>query len=295
MQISRRQFLRYCSVAAAGLGLGRAELAALAAALRSPNGPNVVWLEGAGCSGCSVSFLNHISATAPVDAADVLINVINLTYHKTVMAAAGQMAVDAAQSTNNLVLVVEGAVPTAFGGLSCVLWTDHGRDVTILEAVQSLGARAAAIVCMGECASFGGIPAAAPNPTGVMSVSAVTGRPTINVPGCPPHPAWLVWVIAQLVAGNSIPVDASGRPTQFFSRTVHSRCPLRETEEASQWGQETRCKEELGCRGPSTYANCPNQFFNGGVNWCIGGGSLCIGCTQPTFPGTSAFFRSSGD
>jgi hydrogenase small subunit len=295
MQISRRQFLRYCTTAATALGLSRSELAALAAALRSPTGPTVVWLEGANCSGCSVSFLNHVSATAPVDVADVLINVINLRYHKTVMASAGQMAVNeayAAKMAGNYVLVVEGGVPTAFGGRACFAWNNIGLDQPFKGVLQQFAPGAAAILCIGSCSSFGGIPAAPPNPAGIVSVKTLTGRTTINVAGCPPHPAWVVWVIAQLLAGNSIPVDSYGRPTQFYSQTVHHQCPLRETEEASQWGQENRCKEELGCRGPETRGNCPYQLFNGGVNWCIGAGGPCIGCTEPTFPGTNAFYQA---
>lgn len=341
MRISRRSFLKYCGASAALLGFGPRELRVLANALRNPAGPTVVWLEGLACSGCSVSFLNHLSTTAPHDAADVLIDVINLNYHSTIMASAGETAVDAAYQAYNsgsFVLVVEGSVPTAFGGRACLAWADTRLDVvvpnlagfsscmagpdnglgsgctafdfdcdsdvdlvdfasaqralgTFQEVVQQFAARATAVVCVGQCSAFGGLPAAPPNPTGSVSVSALTGLSTINVAGCPPHPAWIVWVIAQLVAGNPIEVDGYGRPTAIFSAAVHDNCPLRNTQKATQWNQETRCKELLGCRGPATPAPCPNQLFNGGVNWCIGAGSLCIGCTSASFPGTSPFFQ----
>jgi len=294
MRISRRAFLRYCSTAAATLGLSRSELAALAAALRNPAGPNVVWLEGLACSGCSVSFLNHFSSTAPHDVADVLIDVINLRYHTTVMAAAGQTAAEAAYQTlqsGNFILVVEGGVPTAFGGRACLVWHDQGRDVTLLEAVQTFGAVAAQVVCVGQCSGSGGICVAPPNPTGVQPVATLLGRPTINVAGCPPHPQWVVWVLAQLVAGNSVPVDVYGRPTQLFGTRVHSRCPLRNSEDATTWADESLCKEPLGCRGREAYGNCPDLKFNGGVNWCIGAGAQCLGCTAPTFPGPGPLYR----
>ena len=204
------------------------------------------------------------------------------------------MAVGAAYNTfnsGNYVLVVEGGVPTAFGGRACWAWRNAGHDTTFLNVVQQLVPAAAAVICIGECSSFGGIPASGSNPAGIQSVRQVTGRTTINVAGCPPHPGWVVWVIAELLAGHTIALDTYGRPTHFFSSTVHSQCPLRNAEDASQWGQENRCKEDLGCRGPSTRGNCPNQFFNGGVNWCIGAGAQCIGCTSSTFPGTNQFFR----
>ncbi len=293
MQVSRRSFLKYCGASAAALGLGRTAFAALVEALRNPNGPTVLWLQGAGCSGCSVSFLNHISATAPYDAADVLVNVINLAYHPTIMAAAGQTAVDAvsdAYAAGGYLLFVEGGVPTAFNGNACWAWSDGGVDVTLREAVTTLAPRAAKIVCVGTCAAFGGIPAAPPNPAAIQSVAQVTGLSTINVAGCPPHPNWIVYVIAQLVAGQSIPLDTSGRPTALYGSTIHSACPLRGTSLATSWAQTSNCKEGLGCRGRSTRGLCPNQLFNGGVNWCVGSGSLCMGCTNSTFPGTQAFF-----
>ena len=84
-------------------------------------------------------------------------------------------------------------------------WTYNGVDVTFQQAVTELAAKAAKILCIGTCASFGGIPAAGPNPTGVKSVKDVTGKPTINIAGCPAHPDWIVYVIAQLLAGENHP------------------------------------------------------------------------------------------
>jgi hydrogenase small subunit len=293
MLVSRRDFLHYCSTAAAALGLSRFDLTCLADTLDDPNAPTVLWLQGSGCTGCSISFLNHIAGTAPHNAGEVLIDVINLAYHPNLMAAAGQTAVDAAQqayAAGNYVLVVEGGIPTAFAGNACWAWTDNGVDVTFQEAVVQLAERAAAIICVGQCASWGGMWAAPPNPTQVRGVSEVTGLATINVAGCPPHPDWLVWVIARYLAGQPINLDAYGRPATLFGRRIHSICPLRGTNEATRFGQEGRCLEELGCRGEDTRGECPSQLFNGGVNWCIGAGAPCFGCTEPSFPGTRAFF-----
>lgn len=297
MQVSRRDFLRYCSTAAAALGLSQWEMAALADQLESENGPVVLWLQGSGCTGCSMSFLNHISAASPTDVGDVLINVIDLQYHPNLMAAAGQTAVDAvnaAYQAGGYVLVVEGGVPTAFGGAACWAWTENGVDVTFEEAVLRLGERAAQIVCVGECASYGGIFAAPPNPTGIQRVSTVTGRSTINIAGCPTHPAWIVYVVARLVAGQPIPLDSYGRPQALFGSTVHAQCPYRNSNEAHTYGLPNRCLEELGCRGESTRGNCPSLLFNGGTNWCAMAGSPCIGCTNPGFPGTYALLRRPG-
>ena len=296
MEITRRNFLRYCGASAAALGLTSTDLGLLEKALANPDAPSVVWLQGAGCYGCSMSFLNRISATAPTTAADVLVNSINLVFHPALMSLAGEMAVAAAKlaSAKPFVLVVEGGVSTAFNGAACFAWKWAGRDVTFKDAVKEFAAKAAVIVCVGTCASFGGIPAAPPNPTMIQSVKAATGKSTINIAGCPPHPDWTVWAIVQLLLGKAIPTDLNGRPTQFYSRTVHSQCPRLERDEAERFGVDYYCLKELGCRGPRTRANCPVIRFNNSVNWCIDANAPCIGCTEPTFPSASAFYSGVG-
>jgi hydrogenase small subunit len=290
MQISRRAFLNYCQGSAAALGLTAIDLAHLEQALASPTGPTVVWLQGSSCTGCSISFLNRISTTAPKSAGDVVINTINLVYHPQLMSVAGQSAASAAQAAYNkggYILVVEGGVPTAFNGSTCWAWNFNGQDVTFKDAVSGLASKAAQIVCAGTCSSYGGIPAAPPNPAGVKSVSAHTLKKTINVPGCPTHPDWIVWVIARLLTNSVGTLDSYGRPTGLFGRTVHDQCPRRETEEAKMYGQDNQCVKELGCKGPTTVAPCPINRWNNGVNWCVDANAQCIGCTNPGFPGTS--------
>jgi hydrogenase small subunit len=228
---------------------------------------------------------------------DLLVQTISLRYHPTLMAAAGQTAVDAIGEVyrkGGYLLLVEGGIPRAFGGHTATLWSDQGKEVTAREAVTRLAERARAIISVGACACWGGIPASGSNPTDIVGVRELTGKPAIHIPGCPPHPDWIVAVIAKLIAGSTISLDSVGRPKFLFNTRVHERCPLREAEEASSFGQRGRCLEELGCRGPRTVAPCPAQKFNGGVNWCIGAGAVCLGCTEPTFPGRSAFFRHGG-
>jgi hydrogenase small subunit len=240
-----------------------------------------------------VSFLDRIASAAPKTAADVLIDAINLTFHPTLMGNAGESAVAVAEQAyeqGNFILVVEGGIPTAFGGACCWAWEVGGQKVTFQQAVQRYSARALKIICAGTCAGWGGMSAAPPNPCGVVGVQSATGRSTINVAGCPPHPDWIVWVISQLLIGAAITVDSYGRPTTLYPRTIHSVCPRRSAEDGD-WGQDGRCLEELGCRGPSTYSTCSTSLFNGATNWCIGANAPCIGCTQPTFPGSNAFFR----
>lgn len=293
MEISRRDFLKLVGVSAAALGLTMAELGDLEKVLANPSAPTVLWLQGSGCTGCSVSFLNRISTTAPKTAGDVLLTSVNLAYHPNLMSASGQQAVSALQAVynaGNYILLIEGGVPTAFAGNSCIAWTYNGIDVTFQDAVKSLAARAAKVVCIGTCASFGGMSAAPPNPTGVKSVSAVTGKATVNIAGCPPHPDWITWAIVQLLLGNTIALDSNGRPTTIYGRTVHSNCPRRDSDDGTPGpGHDGVCMEEIGCRGPSTYGNCPSVKFNNGASWCIDSNSPCEGCTSPTFPSATKF------
>ncbi len=293
MNISRRDFLKYCGISAAAVGLSTSELGLLEKALASPTGPSVIWLQGSGCTGCSESFLNRIATDGPQTAANVLVEAINLVYHPNLMALAGQDAVaqaEAAYNKGGYLLAVEGGIPTAFGGRACYAWTYNEQEVTFESAVQTLAAKAAGILCIGTCAAWGGIPAAPPNPTGVMGVKALTGKDTINIPGCPTHPDWIVWAVVQLLLGNSIALDSFGRPTQFFGSTVHDLCPRNGSTKATTIGVDNNCLMDLGCRGPVTMANCPQQKWNNQVNWCVDANAPCIGCTEPGFPGTDPFY-----
>ena len=293
MNVSRRDFLKFCGISAAAVGLTTSELGLLEKALASPTGPSVIWLQGSGCTGCSESFLNRISTEGPQTAANVLVDAINLVYHPNLMALAGQDAVaqaEAAYQKGGYLLAVEGGIPTAFGGRACYAWTYNENEVTFEQAVRTLAAKAAGILCIGTCAAWGGIPAAPPNPTGVMGVKELTGKDTINIPGCPTHPDWIVWAVVQLLVGKPIALDSFGRPTQFFSKTVHDLCPRNGGTMATKIGVDKTCLMDLGCRGPMTMSNCPQQKWNNRVNWCVDANAPCIGCTEPGFPGTDPFY-----
>ena len=118
MSISRREFLRYCTSSAALLGLEAVDLGLLREALANPAAPKVIWLHGSSCTGCSVSLLNRISNSAPTTVAQLLTESIDLVYHPTIMALAGEPANAVLKQTydaGGYVLVLEGGVPTAFG------------------------------------------------------------------------------------------------------------------------------------------------------------------------------------
>jgi hydrogenase small subunit len=287
MQISRRTFLKYCALASASLGLGPEELTKLKEALANPNTPSVLWLQGSGCSGCTISFLNYISPSEPIDAADVLIKSVNLVYHPMLSAGAGESVVTDVKKATNFILLIEGGVPTAFGGHACISWSDGGKEVTFHEAVQTLSEKAHQVMCIGTCAAYGGISAMGANPTAVKNVRETIGRSTINVSGCPPHPNWIVETLAQLLQGKPVPLDSQGRPVSVYDRRVCDQCPFEGREETRSLGVKGQCMEALGCWGEAASAPCPTTLWNNRANWCIAAGSPCLGCTEPTFPGAS--------
>ena len=283
MEITRRDFLRYASASAIALGLSGLQLSKIERVLASAASPPVVWLNGASCSGCSVSFMNAVNPT--VD--QVLLNTISLKYHSTLMAAAGDLAVAAATSTADAgghVLVVEGAIPTGDNGQYCFVWDEAGMSVTMAEAVRAMAAKARYVVAVGTCAAFGGIPAAFCG-SGVQSLGSFLGRTVVNLSGCPAHPDWIIGSLASLLSGTVPALDGYNRPIAYYkSQVIHRRCPRREAEEANHFGQKGYCLEELGCKGPISHADCDLRLWNNRQNWCIGADGLCIGCTEPSFP-----------
>jgi hydrogenase small subunit len=300
MRVSRRDFLKYCVGSAAALGLETSIIGSLEKALATGGGPPIVWLSAANCTGCTVSLANLVGSSAPTNVADLLINTINLAYHTTLMGAAGTKAVsilrNATKTNKGFVLAVEGGIPRAFNGHACMLWNENGNEMTALAAVKELAPRAKAVLCIGTCASFGGIPAGKPNPTDIVGVQTASGVPTINIPGCPTHPDWVVGTIARLLAGSIPSLDSQRRPTTYFGGSViHEKCPRRETDWATEFGMDGNCLRGLGCKGVSTRADCSSRLWNNRTNWCVGANSICLGCTERGFPDTfSPFYIVAG-
>lgn len=294
MKITRRAFLEHCAACAAAIGLAPVGLQRLEAAL-AESAPTILWLHGSGCQGDSISFLNRIdpAATAGLQTVDdLLVNSVNLAYHTVVMASAGETAVTMAkeaQSQGGYILALEGGVPREFGGRACQVWSDGGQEVTYEQAVLDLAAQAQAIVAIGTCASFGGIPRSGANPTDVVGIQEATGKSVINIPGCPAHPDWIAWALVQLLLGDPVPLDAYGRPLALYGHPVHEHCPRLDHTQATAFGQDNHCLLDLGCRGKTAFSDCPARKWNNGVNWCVDANGLCIGCVEPTFPGGSFY------
>jgi len=283
MEISRREFLKLAAAAAAALGLSGCGGDRLERILTSKTSPPVLWLNGAGCSGCSMSLLNAVNPT--ID--HLLQEDVKLEYHSSLMAASGDLAVASARSVSSgkdFILVVEGAVPTANEGKFCYVWEEGGRAVTMMEAVRSLAQDAKQVVAVGTCGAFGGMAAANPQ-TSAKGVGAFLNRSVVNVPGCPAHPDWIVGTLSQLLVGDTPKLDGYSRPIDYYPReAIHQRCPREDRHEDGAFGQGDGCLERLGCKGHNAHADCERRLWNNKQNWCIGANGLCIACTEPSFP-----------
>ena len=289
MKISRRDFLKWSVAAGVALNVNF-DLANVNSVLAAETDPPIIWIQGAGCSGCTVSTLN---VTNPSTIDDVLLNKVSMKYNNTIMASSGSSAVQAledsaTQYNGQFILVVEGAVPTGASGNYCVIGELNGVPLTVQQAVLKYGPMAKYVVAAGTCASFGGVSAAGTNETGCSGVNTLlTGKtinPVVNLSGCPVHPTVMIQSLLDLILVGKPAVDSNNRPTKYFSKTIHSTCPRREEDDASQIGATSGCFEALGCMGKSCQNVCQSMKWNNGQAWCIGVNYPCIGCSDPTFP-----------
>jgi hydrogenase small subunit len=243
----------------------------------------VLWLQGQSCSGCSVSLLNS-DTLSPLT---LLTRHICLQFHQTLASATGHQAVQAvnlAIERGGFVLLVEGSVPAKMPS-ACVFGEEAFAD-QLTRAAR----RAKAVVALGTCASFGGIPAAERNPTGATGIAAFLRAqnittPTVNIPGCPFHPDWLVGTVVHLLKFGLPRLDTLGRPEAFFSRLLHDQCPRFADYERENFAKafgEDGCLFKLGCLGVLTRSDCNLRSFNS-VSSCIRAGAPCIGCAGEGF------------
>ncbi len=295
-KFTRRDFLKYSSSLAILLGLSEMYVPQIASALEqivSKKQP-VIWLNGAACTGCTVSFAN----TDYPSVAELVLDRLSVKYMETLMAASGEVAEKALEDAiqqfkGKYVMVVEGAIPTKDDG---IYLTVAGEP--FVNKVRKVAEGAAYHIAMGTCASFGGIPAADPNPTGCKGLKDVIGGTVVNIPGCPAHPDWLVGTIVNILLFGKVPeLDQYGRPKLFYGRVIHENCPRRGGYEQGRFikklGEELPdiegCMGAKGCRGPVTSADCPHRLWNSGVSFCIAASAPCHGCVEPSFPQQSFY------
>lgn len=312
--VSRRDFLKLCGILVGAMGISVPPLGAsdlplhlddvdqrtfqsVAKALESKSRVPVIWLEFQDCAGCSEALTRSQSPTL----IDLVLNSISVEYHETLTAAAGFQTEANKKAImqsyhGQYVLVVEGSIPTAAGGAYCTIGGQSAVDL-LEEAAEG----AAAIIATGNCAAFGGLPKAAPDPTGAKGVwEVLKGKTVVNIPGCPAIPEVFTGTLAHFLVFGSLPeLDHLNRPMTFYGKTVHDRCLRRPFYEAGKFAmsfddkgaKEGWCLYKLGCKGPTTYNACASIKWDAGLSFPVQSGHPCLGCSEPNFWDGGGFYQ----
>jgi hydrogenase small subunit len=259
----------------------------IAKALAAPKRPPLVWLEFQDCAGNTEALLRSSRPTV----AEIVLDVLSVDYHETIMAAAGAQAEKSkkdAIAAGGYLLVVEGSIPTADGGVYCTI---GGR--TAMDILSEAAANAVAVIAIGSCAAFGGLPKANPNPTGAVAVSdLVKDKPVLNLPGCPCNAVNLTATVVHYLTFGALPkMDSQNRPLFAYGARIHDNCPRRghfdRGEFVKAWDDDGHrkgwCLYQMGCKGPVTFHNCPAVGYNDNTSWPIKAGHGCIGCSEAGF------------
>jgi len=285
-----------------------------------PQGPlkivHVFWLAGMSCDGCSIAV---VGATNPsvesLLAGAVPLLPKMLLHHPVLSVEAGHEFVRnfelawQGQLADPYVVVYEGSIAderiaAKTGGYWAALGVEkvNGQDrpVPTAEWLTRLAPGAAAVIAIGTCATWGGVPAAFGNVTGAMSLMdflgadyrSAFGLPVINVPGCAPIGDNFMETVAAVLLflqglGPLPEFDELGRPAWLFKETVHRGCSragyYEEGEFARDYGDK-ECLVEIGCWGPVVNCNIVERGAINHMGGCMKAGGVCIGCTMPGFP-----------
>src|ERR671935_1254012 len=154
----------------------------------------VFWLAGMSCDGCTVS----VSGATEPALEDLLTGSIPglplvILHHYVLQLEAGDHYIRSLELAEQgklggpYVIVYEGSIPDEsltvdgepFAGEgSLPLWapSEQRRRVATAEWVKRLAPRAAATIAIGTCATWGGVPAAAGNPTGPVGGIGFPGK-----------------------------------------------------------------------------------------------------------------------
>jgi hydrogenase small subunit len=279
------------------MAMSPAMIPKIAHALESARRPSVIWLSFQECTGCTESLTRAHTATIE----SLIFDTISLDYHHTLQAAAGHAAEEAREiamkeNDGKYLLVVDGSIPMGNPGYSTI------AGISNYDMLMESAKGAAAIIAVGTCATYGGIPHANPNPTGAVSVSdLIKDKPIINVPGCPPIPVVITGVLTHFLTFGTIPeLDHLGRPKVFYGQSIHDRCYRRPFYDKGLFAEtfddegarKGWCLYKLGCKGPTTYNACATTKWNNGTSWPIEAGHPCLGCSEPDFWDGGGFYKA---
>jgi len=188
------------------------------------------------------------------------------------------------------VLVLEGAIPdetrAGDGSFSRLGITPNGKPITIASWVDRLVLKAEAVIALGSCAAWGGIPASHGSPIAAKGLDDYLGQdfrsrsglPIINLPGCAPTGESFIETLTYvfLHLGRLVPIDLDDerRPRWLFNHQTHPLPPR--VEYPTAVGSDLTNRPTVDCSVP---INGWLRNFGG----CVRVGGSCIGCTERDF------------
>ncbi len=281
------------------------------------------WLAGMSCDGCSIAAVGATQPSVESLLTGTIPGVPKVVLHHPVLAVeAGEKFVSNFEKASNgeleapFVIIFEGSVADEtlaaehggyWSGLGAREVDGEPQPIPTAEWLSRMAPHAAAVIAIGTCATWGGIPAAYGNPTGAMGVMdflgedyrSTLGLPVVNIPGCSPVGDNFTETIAAVLLfleglGPLPEFDELGRPAWLFNETVHRGCTragfYEEGVFAEKYGDK-ECLVEIGCWGPVVQCNINSRGAINHMGGCMNTGAPCIGCTMPSFPdGFSPFY-----
>jgi hydrogenase small subunit len=263
---------------------------------QGPEVLSLVWIGGASCDGCTMAMLG----AAEPGIEDLLLGRVPdappiTLLHPALALESGddyraQLNRAASGQLTPFMLILEGSVldeSLAGSGSFSRMGVDvHGGPLTIAAWIDRLASQAEAVIAIGSCATWGGIPAASGSPTGAMGLENYLGRdfrsranlPVINVPGCaPPGEAFvetLIYVWLHLARLVPLDLDDECRPRWLYNEPAHPLPPRVDYLPAQAYDVSHR---------PTVGCPVPRQGWMKGVGGCARVGGCCIGCTARDF------------
>lgn len=283
---------------------------------------HVFWLAGMSCDGCSIAVVGATSPSVESLLAGTLPGLPKVVLHHPVLSVeAGHEFVrnfelaEEGKLNAPYVVVYEGSIAdetiaAKTGGFWCAMGVEivdgQHRPIPTATWLKRLAPGAAAVIAIGTCATWGGVPAAIGNATGAMSLMdflgsdyrSALGLPVVNIPGCSPIGDNFTETVAAVLLflqglGPLPEFDELGRPAWLFGETVHRNCVragyYEEGVFAKRYGDK-ECLVELGCWGPVVQCNITSRGAINHMGGCMNVGGVCIGCTMPGFPDRFAPF-----
>lgn len=294
--LSRRDFLKMSAVMTATMGLPPMFDLRVARAQEVATRLPVIWQELQSCTGNSMALIRNNNPG--ID--EIVLDLLSLEYAEVLMAPSGQAAEDVLEAAierfdGQYIAVFEGSVPVGNDGS---FLTIGPVGETGADKVEHVARHAAAVINAGTCASYGGIPAARPNPTTALGVGDFlrtrgVAKPVVNLPACPVSSTNVVGTILEYAMFGRLPsLDAYGRPLWAYQDRIHDKCERRGHFDAGEFVEgwtdieglkQGLCLFKVGCKGPMTHNNCGVVRYNDGASWPIMAGHGCIGCSEPGF------------